>query len=140
MDAPPDTVASLLVKQYDFLTVDLGMPEMDGTDGAELARELDSRIPIVVISGFLTPGVKERFREMGIQHFGAKPFRSKEFILVLGEALVGAGPPPNYDMQKRAPLAPSFACHLPTGSTYSSNPSIVPSCISISSRFRTRST
>ena len=52
------------------------MPEMDGTDVAELARELDSRIPVVVISGFLTLGVKERFREKGIQHFVAKPFRS----------------------------------------------------------------
>ncbi len=71
------------------------MPEMDGTDVAELARELDSRVPIVVISGFLTPGVKERSREMGIQHFVAKPFRSKEIISDLEEALAGAGPPPS---------------------------------------------
>ena len=68
---------------------------MEGTDGAELARELDSRIPIVVISGFLTLGVKERFRETGIQHFVAKPYRSKEIISVLQEAFAGAGPPPN---------------------------------------------
>ena len=92
VDAPPDTVASLLVKQYDVLTVDLKMPEMDGTDVAELARELDSRVPIVVISGFLTPGVKERFREMGIRHFVAKPFRSKEIISVIEEAMAGVDP------------------------------------------------
>ena len=92
VDEPPDTVASLLVKQYDILTVDLKMPEMDGTDVAELARELDSRAPNVVISGFLTAGIKKRFREMGIRHFVAKPFRAKEVISTLEEALAGVGP------------------------------------------------
>jgi CheY-like chemotaxis protein len=93
VDAPPDTVASLLVKQYDILTVDLKMPQMDGTDVAKLARELDSRVPIVVISGFLTPGVREQFLQMGIRHFVAKPFRSKEIVAVLEEALSGVEPP-----------------------------------------------
>ena len=47
LDAPPDIVASLLVKQYDGLTVDLKMPEMDGTDVGSWPESLRAGYPLL---------------------------------------------------------------------------------------------
>ena len=86
-DAAPRTVASLLVQRYDLLTLDLKMPDMDGADAASLARTLDERIPIVVVSGYLTPDLEDQLREMGIRHFVKKPFRTGQLLETVEEAL-----------------------------------------------------
>lgn len=93
VQAPPETVASLLVQRYDVVTVDLKMPDMDGVDVAELARVVDSRVPIVVISGFLTPNAKSRLRKLGIRHFLEKPFEARDLLAAFDTALKATPPP-----------------------------------------------
>ncbi len=80
------TVASLLVQHYDLVTVDLKMPEMDGADVAKLARTLNDRIPVVVISAYLTPERKDQFKEMGIRHFLAKPCQKSDLLAAVESA------------------------------------------------------
>ena len=92
-DALPQTVASLLLRRYDLVTVDLKMPDMDGADVASLARALDEQVPIVVISGYLTPALKAQFREMGVRHFLAKPFQPQDLLDTVETALLEAGHP-----------------------------------------------
>ncbi len=92
VNASLNTVASLLVNRYDLVTVDLRMPNMDGADVAQLARILDNQVPIVVISGFLTPGVEARFQEMGVHHFLHKPFQAHELLETCEAAIRGATP------------------------------------------------
>ena len=90
-DALPQAVASLLAHRYDLVTVDLKMPDMDGADVASLVRALDERMPVVVISGYLTPNRKAQFMEMGIRYFLAKPFRSQYLLGTVETALQEAG-------------------------------------------------
>lgn len=91
---PSDIVASLLVGRYDLITVDLKMPEIDGQDIAQLARTVDRRIPIVVISGFLTHELRQRLEGMGIRHFVEKPFKPDELVSIVGDALSGTSQSP----------------------------------------------
>ena len=90
VQAPLKTVASLLMGEYDLLAVDLRMPDMDGQDVAELARVLDRKLPVVVVSGFLTPEIEERFRAMGIEHFLRKPFVANELLETFESAMSAA--------------------------------------------------
>lgn len=88
-DDPSEIVASLLVGRYDLITIDLKMPEMDGQDVAELAKAVDQKIPVVVISGFLTPDLRRHLEGIGIRHFIAKPFKPSDLLASVRDALSG---------------------------------------------------
>jgi len=85
-----EIVASLLVGRYDLLTVDLKMPEIDGQDIAELAKAVNQQIPIIVISGFLTPDLKKQLEDMGVRHFVNKPFKPDQLLQTVVDGLSGS--------------------------------------------------
>lgn len=83
----PNTVASLVAERYDLVTVDLKMPDMDGTDVARLAKAVDANMPVVAVSAYLNPIVEAKLRDLGVRHFIRKPFRAEELVEAVGAAL-----------------------------------------------------
>lgn len=66
----------------DLILMDLSLPEMDGV---EVARRIHaqaklSRIPIFVISAYLTEAVKEDIRTVGCVEIFAKPFDAEALM------------------------------------------------------------
>ena len=89
----PGTVASIVARPFDLVTVDLKMPDMDGVAVAELAHAVDANTAIVVVSAYLTPAAEGQLRETGVRHFVRKPFSSSELLETIATALEEAGQP-----------------------------------------------
>ena len=89
----PSTVAALIADQYDLVTVDLKMPDMDGADVARLARAVDANMPIVVVSAYLNPIVEAQLRDLGVRFFIRKPFRAEELVQAVAAALLDSETP-----------------------------------------------
>jgi CheY-like chemotaxis protein len=66
------------------------MPEIDGQDIAELAKAVNQQIPIIVISGFLTPDLKKQLEDMGVRHFVNKPFKPDQLLQTVVDGLSGS--------------------------------------------------
>ena len=67
----------------DVIIADVVMPNMDGFTFIEKLQESRSAkaIPrIIMLSAFENEGSKERARELGVEHFIAKPFDVQELI------------------------------------------------------------
>ena len=73
----------------DLIIMDLALPEMDGVEASRRIHEMPklSRTPIVVISAFLTPEVKEDVTAAGCIAFFAKPFDAVELMDKIGALL-----------------------------------------------------
>jgi two-component system nitrogen regulation response regulator GlnG len=71
----------------DVLLVDVRMPEMDGLELMRKARELDSELPVIVITGYAeVQGAVQAIRA-GAHDYLAKPFDHREVIRVVLRAL-----------------------------------------------------
>ena len=72
--------------QYDVITLDVRMPDMDGAQISELFRDLQVKTPVIVISGHLTHDITNALQEAGITRIMQKPFRSAELLAAIEEA------------------------------------------------------
>jgi two-component system chemotaxis response regulator CheY len=66
----------------DLIIMDLSLPEMDGVEAARRihAQAKLSRIPIFVVSAYLTPEVKADVRSAGCVEIFSKPFDSQKLL------------------------------------------------------------
>lgn len=75
---------------WDVMILDLNMPNMDGVETLKRLRAMNSRLPVVVASGYAEAFVVERLKDMGAVAFLAKPYvlgdLDQAFREVLGEA------------------------------------------------------
>jgi two-component system response regulator (stage 0 sporulation protein F) len=53
--------------------LELNLPDMDGLKLLESIREIDSRIPVVILTGMGSPSAVQRAAELGIMEFVEKP-------------------------------------------------------------------
>lgn len=73
-----------------LLITDIFMPEMDGLETVKIARALDPKMPIIVVSG---GGSRGEMQYLAFAHrFGAtatlgKPFRPRDLLDLVGELL-----------------------------------------------------
>ncbi|QTA86814.1 response regulator [Desulfonema magnum] len=58
----------------DFVITDIKMPVMDGYELLSHMTRDHRNIPILVMTGFNTPGLEKRLKQKGILHFIEKPF------------------------------------------------------------------
>jgi putative two-component system response regulator len=67
----------------DIILLDLHMPHLDGFEVMEALGQIAeaSYLPIVILTGDLTPEVKQRALSMGAKDFIAKPFHVEEVLL-----------------------------------------------------------
>jgi CheY-like chemotaxis protein len=73
--------------RFDCVLSDEAMPGLTGSELAAEARALRPDIPIVLMSGFVTPGLLARAREAGVAEVLAKPLVERDIARALAAAL-----------------------------------------------------
>ena len=81
--------------QFDVLITDISMPDMDGTQVANIIRSgeqegIDLKIPIIAMTAHAFPQDRERFLDSGINGYISKPVNFNE-LLGLIEEVCGTG-------------------------------------------------
>jgi CheY-like chemotaxis protein len=79
--------------RFDLAVMDLRMPGMNGLTAIRRlrARETGRRLPVLVVTADLTPGVRELCVAAGADGFMEKPVALNRFFDAAGSAMVGAG-------------------------------------------------
>jgi DNA-binding NtrC family response regulator len=72
---------------YDLITIDLKMPEMNGIDVARLYSSMIPDTNLLVISGYLDKDSVESLEDMGVRHTLAKPVGISDLLKAVGDAL-----------------------------------------------------
>lgn len=65
---------------FDRVVTDLHMPEMDGFELIPMIQELDSMVPITVVTGDATRETMDRLVDLGISDVFLKPYDEKTFV------------------------------------------------------------
>ena len=64
----------LAARSYDLLIADFRMPGFDGLELIKGVRYLDTRVPIVLMTGFGSMSIQEEAGQLGVNLYVAKPF------------------------------------------------------------------
>ena len=76
-------------RKFDLITLDLNMPKLSGIETLREIRKIDSKVPVVIITGYGTEkDQKEAFR-YGVTDFISKPFTTSQIIKVIDRILEG---------------------------------------------------
>jgi CheY-like chemotaxis protein len=73
--------------RFDAVLSDEAMPEMTGSELARAIRAIRSDIPIVLMSGYVTPALTQRAREQGVAEVLAKPLVARDIARCLAKTL-----------------------------------------------------
>lgn len=76
-----------LTGDFDLITLDLKMPEVDGLEVARLYSRLIPDTNLLVISGYLDKDSVETLEELGISHILAKPAGISDLLKAVDQAL-----------------------------------------------------
>jgi len=71
----------------DVLITDLRMPGLDGIELLRRAREIDSKIIVVLVTAYADVETAVRAMQEGAEHYLTKPIQIDELVLVLNRAL-----------------------------------------------------
>jgi CheY-like chemotaxis protein/two-component sensor histidine kinase len=74
-------------QRFDAVLSDEAMPDMPGTELARQLRALRPELPIVLMSGYVTPQFSARARELGIQEVLSKPLVTGDIARSLAKVL-----------------------------------------------------
>ena len=89
VDAAPsgqEALEAVTVKTYHMIFMDIRMPEMDGIQCTKHLRELEAyrKTPIIALTADVVDGAQEKYLNLGMDDFVAKPFK-KETIISMAE-------------------------------------------------------
>jgi signal transduction histidine kinase/CheY-like chemotaxis protein len=73
--------------QFDALLTDEAMPQRTGSELAAAARQLRPDLPVLLMTGYLSPAVAARARAAGVHEVLAKPLVAREIARALARAL-----------------------------------------------------
>ena len=78
----------------DLITLDIGLPELGGTD---LLKKLKSHpatrgIPVIILTGNTDRRIKQELMNLGAAAYLTKPFRSRDLLLEIDNMLAATGP------------------------------------------------
>jgi CheY-like chemotaxis protein len=72
---------------FDLVLMDIQMPEMDGVETTKAIREreriIGGHVPIVAMTAHAMKGDKERFLEVGVDGYVAKPVKSRVLVEIV---------------------------------------------------------
>lgn len=76
-------------KNYDFVLMDIQMPEMDGYEATKAIRKIDDpyfqKLPIICLTADAFSEVRDRVLEAGMTDYVTKPISKEKFFKVLGK-------------------------------------------------------
>jgi PAS domain S-box-containing protein len=73
--------------RFDVLVSDEAMPGLTGTELAREVRALRPGLPVLLMSGFITPAIADSAREAGVMQLLSKPLAARELTQALATAL-----------------------------------------------------
>ncbi len=74
-------------KKFDMVFTDLGMPELSGWKVASRVKQIDSHMPVVMMTGWEDQSNKEMLSRSGVDIIVSKPFRIHQVKEVLADAI-----------------------------------------------------
>jgi DNA-binding response OmpR family regulator len=83
-------LSRLAAATYDLLIADLRMPGFSGLELVKGVRYLDQKVPIILITGYGSPSVREEARQLGVNDYLDKPFHVADLMSAVGRCLSGA--------------------------------------------------
>jgi CheY-like chemotaxis protein len=83
----PEGLMKVRGRKYDLIFVDVKMPEMDGFEFIRILREIQADVPVIVISGYNTPQMRDQSSEHTAVRFVPKPFTPEEVRAAVYEVL-----------------------------------------------------
>ena len=72
---------------FDLIFTDLGMPKLSGWEVGKAIKEMNPRIPVVMITGWGMELNREKMSENGIDLIVSKPFHFEQVIELVSEAM-----------------------------------------------------
>ncbi len=73
--------------QISVVVTDMGLPKLGGWEAAQRMKEINKGAKIILASGFLEPGRKERLSREGITHFIQKPYNPNQVLAAIREVI-----------------------------------------------------
>jgi len=70
--------------EFDKIFLDLRMPDIDGAETLRLIREINPKVPVVVITGYPDPEITERAIKYGVAGILEKPFNLADIVEAIG--------------------------------------------------------
>lgn len=83
----PEALTLLARNNYDFLFVDLKMPDMDGVDVCKAAKHLRPDVDVVIITGFASVESAVETMKFGALDYFQKPFTEEEIVAFINKCL-----------------------------------------------------
>ena len=92
VDTAPDATAALNLLRvanasYDLLIADLKMPGMDGLSMIRQVKQIRSRMPIIIITGFSSESSAIEAVNLGVTGYLTKPFRVAQVLAAAAKAM-----------------------------------------------------
>lgn len=78
---------SELYNDIELIILDLELPIVSGIQLLRKIRRKDSRIPVIVASGYINPSMKDELFELGVTTIVQKPYKSDELLASIRNAL-----------------------------------------------------
>jgi DNA-binding response OmpR family regulator len=78
----------LAARSYDLLIADVRMPGFDGLELIKGVRYLDTRVPIVLMTGYGSMSVREEADQLGVDLYVAKPFDVDKMLSAVRKLLL----------------------------------------------------
>ncbi len=82
-----EALQALKRQHYDVVLMDVQMPEMDGLEATRIIRQLwpDGGLKVIAITAYAMEGDREKFIEIGMDEYIAKPVRMEDLAEVLSK-------------------------------------------------------
>ncbi len=100
-------------QHFDCILMDIQMPKMDGITATRLIREFEEQtkqhVPIIALTAHAMEGDRNRFIEVGMDGYVAKPLNSHELYAAIEACITQQTPPESAEISAR----PAFAFEQP---------------------------
>ncbi len=84
----PEALGLIQKHHYDFLFVDLKMPEMNGVDVCKSAKHLRPDIDVIIITGYASVDTAVETMKYGAMDYVQKPFTEEELIDMVNKFVI----------------------------------------------------
>jgi two-component system cell cycle sensor histidine kinase/response regulator CckA len=74
-------------KEIDIILMDIGLPKLSGWEVLQRMKEMNSKVRIILASGYIDPHSKSEILKAGAKYFIQKPYVLKEVLQRVREVL-----------------------------------------------------